>query len=126
MALSMHRKSGHPFTFLKKWYKIKEINFFDKTFIQKIFSRKENQNNKTYNLYKRKDVIVIKEKGLEAVYYFYYQNNKVYVFKDYVNNKNLLNDEEKKNYLKRLYKVISASTLMQDVIDKNDVKKLIK
>lgn len=82
--------------------------------------------NKTYNLYKRKDVIVIKEKGLEAVYYFYYQNNKVYVFKDYVNNKNLLNDEEKKNYLKRLYKVISASTLMQDVIDKKDIKKLIK
>ena len=36
---------------VEKWYKIKEINFFDKTFIQKIFSRKENQNNKTYNLY---------------------------------------------------------------------------
>ena len=81
---------------------------------------------KTYNLYKRDDIIVIRENSVDGVYYFYYQNEKVYVFKNYVSDDNILNEDEKKAYIKRLYNVISASTLMQDVIDKKDIKKLIK
>lgn len=79
-----------------------------------------------YNLYKRENVIVLKEKGINGLYYFYYQNEKVYVFKNYLNDKNLLHGEEKKVFLKRLYEVINSSNLVQDVIDKNDIKKLIK
>ncbi len=81
---------------------------------------------KQYNLYKRADIIVLKESSIDGVYYFYYQNDKTYIYKNFVNNKNALSDNEKKNYLKRLYKAINACALVQNVIDKKDIKKLIK
>ena len=79
-----------------------------------------------YNLYKRSDIIVLKESSIDGVYYFYYQNDKTYIQKNSGNNKKALCDNEKKNYLKRLYKAINACALVQDVIDKKDIKKLIK
>ena len=82
--------------------------------------------NRQYNLYKRADIIVIKESSIDGAYYFYYQNDKIYIYKNYVNNKEKINDNEKKNYLKRLYKAIDACSLVQEVIDKKDIKKLIK
>lgn len=81
---------------------------------------------KQYNLYKREDIIVIKEKILEDVYYFYYQDDNIYVFKNCINDNNIISNIEKKECLKRMYKVIEISTLMQDVIDKEDIKKLIR
>ena len=81
---------------------------------------------KKYNLYKREDIIVIKEKSVDGVYYFYYQDEKVYVFKNYVSDENILNEDEKKAYIKRLYRAINACALVQEIIDKKDIKKLIK
>ena len=81
---------------------------------------------KQYNLYKREDIIVIKEKILQDVYYFYYQDDNIYVFKNCINDNNIISNIEKKECLKRMYKVIEISTLMQDVIDKEDIKKLIR
>ena len=81
---------------------------------------------KQYNLYKREDIIVIKEKILEDVYYFYYQDDNIYVFKNCINDNNIISNIEKKECLKRMYKVIESCTLMQDVIDKEDIKKLIR
>lgn len=82
--------------------------------------------NKTYNLYKRDNVLVLKETSENNKYYFYYNDDKIYVFKNYISDNNLLNNKEKKEYLKRLYNVINESTLMYDVIDKEEIKKLIK
>lgn len=81
---------------------------------------------KTYNLYKREDIIVIKENSVDGVYYFYYQDDNIYVFKNCINDNNIISNIEKKECLKRMYKVIEISTLMQDVIDKEDIKKLIR
>ncbi len=81
---------------------------------------------KTYNLYKREDIIVIKENGVDGVYYFYFQDDNIYVFKNCINDNNIISNIEKKECLKRMYKVIEISTLMQDVIDKEDIKKLIR
>lgn len=81
---------------------------------------------KTYNLYKREDIIVIKENSVDGIYYFYYQDDNIYVFKNCINDNNIISNIEKKECLKRMYKVIEISTLMQDVIDKEDIKKLIR
>ena len=81
---------------------------------------------KQYNLYKREDIIVIKENSVDGVYYFYYQDDNIYVFKNCINDNNIISNIEKKECLKRMYKVIEISTLMQDVIDKEDIKKLIR
>lgn len=81
---------------------------------------------KTYNLYKREDIIVIKENSVDGVYYFYYQDDNIYVFKNCINDNNIISNIEKKECLKRMYKVIEISTLMQDVMDKEDIKKLIR
>ena len=81
---------------------------------------------KTYNLYKREDIIVIKENSVDGVYYFYYQDDNIYVFKNCINDNNIISNIEKKECLKRMYKVIEISTLIQDVIDKEDIKKLIR
>lgn len=81
---------------------------------------------KQYNLYKRADIIVIKESSIDGVYYFYYQDDNIYVFKNCINDNNIISNIEKKECLKRMYKVIESCTLMQDVIDKEDIKKLIR